>query len=217
MFLCLIYIKQLKIRKNMTDIKKNNRYKRYLKIIKLLNIKSTDTIIDVGCGKQDRSFRCFNKENKITGLDLYPLKEVINEHSNFSYVQGNATNLPFKDNQFDVAISIGMFEHIHPYKDFLKALKEVDRVSKKYAIVVPHRYGFIEPHFQVPFWYFYPNFLKSFLISKFNLGSQKRNKNGVYQKLNHPSGRFYKNYLKGCKIYHYFYGPLLLYYIIYKD
>ena len=199
----------------MADIKKNNRYHRYLKIMKLLNIKPTNTIIDIGCGKQDRSFRIFNKENKIVGIDLH--EKCLDDQPNFKYIQANAKKLPFKDKEFDVGISIGMFEHIHPEKDFIKALKEIERVSKKYAIVVPHKYGFIEPHFQLPFWYFYPHFLKSFLISKFNLGSQKRNKEGKYQKLNHPSGKFYTKLLKGCKIYHYFYGPLLLYYIIYKD
>lgn len=197
------------------DIKKKNRYKRYKKIIKLLNINKNDKILDVGCGKKDRSFRCFNKENKIVGVDLYD--HCLDIQKNFSYIKANAKDLPFKNKEFDIGISIGMFEHIHPHSDFLKALKEIERVSKKYAIVVPHRYCFIEPHFQLPFWYFYPNFIKSFLISKFNLGSQKRNKNGVYQKLNHPSGKFYKKHLKDCKIDHYFFGPLLLYYIIYKD
>ena len=197
--------------------KEKNRYKRYKKVMDLLEISKKDNILDVGCGNKDRSFVYYNVENEITGLDLYKPSEIKTKKKNFRYVKGNAKNLPFKDKQFNVVVSVGMMEHIHPEKDFIKCLKEIERVGEKYAIIVPHRYGFIEPHFQVPFWYFYPEFLKRFLIKHFNLGSQKRRKDGNYQKLNHPPAKFYKNLLEGSKVTGFWWGPFLLYYIIYKN
>lgn len=195
-------------------LKRKNRFKRYKTIKKLLNITKEDRILDVGCGKKDRSFACFNNENQITGLDLHDSCDLIKK--NFKYVKGDASDLPFKDKEFDIVVSIGMLENIHPKNKFSKSLKEIERVGKRYAIVVPHRYCFIEPHFQLPFWYFYPGFVKKFLISHFNLGSQHKNLKGNYQKLNHPPAKFYEKLLKGSKIKHYFWGPFLLYYIIYK-
>ncbi|MBU4204847.1 class I SAM-dependent methyltransferase [Patescibacteria group bacterium] len=130
----------------------NNRLKRYKKIKKLLNIKISDKILDIGCGKKDKSFTWFNNENKIVGLDIVESCEIVKD--NFRYIKGDGANLPFKDKEFDVAISIGVLEHIHPKEKFIKMLKEIERVGKKYAIVVPHRYCFIEPHFNLPFWYF---------------------------------------------------------------
>jgi ubiquinone/menaquinone biosynthesis C-methylase UbiE len=196
------------------NLKRLNRFNLCKTIIKILEISPENKILDVGCGKKDRSFSCFNDENQITGLDVYDSTE--NDKNNFKYIKGDAEKLPFKNKEFEVIISIGMLEHIKPKEKMIKCLKEIERVGKKYAIVVPHRYGFIEPHFQLPFWYFYPEFLKRSLIKRFNLGSQPKKKDGNYQKLNHPPAKFYKKLLKGCKIKNYFFGPILLYYIIYK-
>lgn len=196
-------------------LKRKNRFKRYKIIKKLLNISKKDKILDVGCGKKDRSFACFNNENQITGLDLHDSCDLIKK--NFKYLKGDASQLPFKNKEFNVVVSIGVMEHIHPHKKFVKSLKEIERVGKKYAIVVPHRYCFIEPHFQLPFWSFYPKIIKKILIKNFNLGSQKRNKKGEYQKLNYPPAKFYKKLLKDSKTKHYFWCPFLLYYIIYKN
>lgn len=193
---------------------KGMRLKRYQKIKKLLYIKKTDKILDVGCSEDDRSFTCYNNENQIVGLDLLNSSRI--DKKNFSYIKGDAVYLPFKNKQFDVVVCIGVLEHIHPEENFIKVLKEIERVGNKYAICVPHRFCFIEPHFMLPFWYFYPDFLKSFLISHFNLGSQNKNLDGRYQELNHPPASFYLNILQNSKVYPYFLGPILLDYIIVK-
>jgi len=194
---------------------RRNKLNRYKVIKRLLNLKESDRILDLGCGKKSKSFSIFNDQNEIVGLDILDSCELVK--SNFTYLKGDGADLPFKNEEFDVVVSIGVLEHIHPRQKFIKMLKEIERTSKKYAIVVPHKYCFIEPHFNLPFWYFYPDFLKRFLISKFNLGSQLRKKDGNYQRLNHPSVKFYLKLLKGSKVHHYFFGPILLYYIIYKN
>lgn len=163
----------------------------------------------------DRSFILFNNENEIVGLDILNSCETIK--NNFRYVKGDAVYLPFKDKEFDVVVSIGMAEHIHPKENFVKVLKEIERVGKKYAICIPHRYCFIEPHFLLPFWYFYPKVLKRFLISHFNIGVYNKNSEGIYEKINHPPASFYLTLLKKSKVYHFFWGPLLFDYIIYKN
>lgn len=56
--------------------------------------------------------------------------------------------LPFKDNSFDVVMACEVLEHI-PYTDFKKALKEIKRVSNKFALVsIPYStlsiYGYLK-------------------------------------------------------------------------
>lgn len=47
--------------------------------------------------------------------------------------RGDATQLPFCDNAFDIGITVGVFMNIHPSK-IENALKEMIRVSKKYIV-----------------------------------------------------------------------------------
>ena len=77
----------------------------------------------------------------------------------------------FKDKEFDVAISIGMLEHIGDQKRRNKICAEIQRVSKKYAIMVPHKYAFIEPHFKFPFFGCLNRIIQYRLVRLFNLHS----------------------------------------------
>ena len=182
----------------------------------MLNLTLSDKILDVGCG-DGLSFEDFNKRNNIIGLDIHPNQKIF--QNNFRYIQGDGSKLPFKKNEFDIVINIGVLEHIHPFKKLEKFAKEIQRVGKKYAIIVPHYYTFLEPHFQLPLWQFYPHKLKSFLIKHFNLGSQKRDKRGQYQKLNYLKKEEWGKLFPEAKIisYNHIWGGLIKNYIIYKN
>lgn len=56
-----------------------------------------------------------------------------NEKGNLHFVEGNACNLPFEDNYFDVVISCHTLEHI---VDAKKAYEELKRVCKKKLIII---------------------------------------------------------------------------------
>ena len=55
-----------------------------------------------------------------------------NNFFNINFVLGDAENLPFSDNEFDLVVSSHVLEHL---PDFDKGLREVMRVSKKKAVV----------------------------------------------------------------------------------
>jgi len=61
-----------------------------------------------------------NAENYIGGLDI-------------KLLQGDIINMPFKENEFEIGFSIGVFMNIHK-KNIYKAANEMKRVSKKYII-----------------------------------------------------------------------------------
>ena len=100
-------------------------------------------ILDIGCGKGFLLFDFLKllPEAAIHGLDIsdYALansKEEIRDR----LVLGNATQLPWPDDYFDLVISITTLHNLHNY-DLDKALREMERVGKgnKYLCVEAYR------------------------------------------------------------------------------
>lgn len=86
-----------------------------------LNVKNDDKLLDVGCGPGYTSefFNC-----KIMGID--PSQELL-ANCSFEAILGKAEELPFKDNEFDVVISVSAIQN---FDDIKKGLQEIKRVGK---------------------------------------------------------------------------------------
>lgn len=85
-----------------------------------------------------------NTVNQIVGVDLLPPANVQITQPNFTYRQADAGDLgEFADGEFDVAISIGLLEHIHPRARLEQVVREHRRVARRYAAVTTHRFAFI--------------------------------------------------------------------------
>lgn len=132
-------------------------------------------IIDVGCGVDSRSFDAYvPREWEIVGVDLHSAEKVKHEHPNFTYLQQDAQDLSqFETNEFDLAVSIGMLEHITDEQTFRNIVSEIRRVAKQYVVVVPYRYCWIEPHYGVPFFPILPYSLQIALVKALNLSNQR--------------------------------------------
>ena len=128
-------------------------------------------ILDVGCGTDGRSVhQWIDPSYHITGIDLYAPEEVSIGHPNFTYKQQDARDMScFEDQSFDLAISVGMMEHIGHLPDLNKMAQEIHRIAKEYVIVVPYRYALVEPHFKFPIFQLLPTELQSKLVHTFNL------------------------------------------------
>ncbi|KKK76627.1 hypothetical protein LCGC14_2861720, partial [marine sediment metagenome] len=55
----------------------------------------------------------------------------------FNVIYGSATDIPFKDNFFDLVFTAGLLIHIPP-KDIKKAMEEIIRVSNKYVLAIEY-------------------------------------------------------------------------------
>ena len=100
-------------------------------------------ILDVGCGKGFLLFDFLKvmPNSEIFGIDIseYAIansKEEIRD----SLQIGNATDLPWPDNYFDLVFSINTFHNLHNF-DLEPALREFERVGKdnKYICVESYR------------------------------------------------------------------------------
>lgn len=194
------------------------RRKRYERIAGILDLKPTDRILDLGCGPGGRSVAAYNSTNEIVGVDLLDEEDVSAEQPNFRYVKLDAGDLHgFEDDSFDVAISVGMLEHIRPREALRGAIRETQRVARRYCFVVPHKYAFLEPHFFLPLFAVWPGWLKTFLIKRFTLGTQKRKPSGEWQRINWLSRPEWQALFDdpNLVIKSHWYGPLMQYYLIF--
>ena len=107
-------------------------------------LKAGDRVLDVGCGK---AYILYELTQVVPGLDVvgvdvskYGLahaKEELRDNLHLA----SATDLPFADGTFDVALSLATFHNLYLF-DAIQALREIQRVCpspRKYVMVESYR------------------------------------------------------------------------------
>ena len=109
---------------------------------KLLFIGSKLEVLDVGCAK---GFMLYDLSRLIPGINVkgidisdYAIVNCIEEMKNNLEV-GDAKELNFENDSFDLVISITTIHNLE-YDECIKALKEINRVSKKNAFITVDAY-----------------------------------------------------------------------------
>jgi SAM-dependent methyltransferase len=105
-------------------------------------LSSESSLLDVGCGK---GFMLNDFSSLIPGLNVcgVDVSEYAIEHSMESVCHNlqfaDARELPFNDNSFDLVISINTVHNLEQ-AELIKALKEIQRVSRKDAFITVDAY-----------------------------------------------------------------------------
>lgn len=128
----------------MEEIHDIHLLKRLNNIIKLLNPKKGDIILDIGCGPGYVFFEC-NKKAKTIALERADtaLKKIKEKSINLFnkkalLVNGDGRYLPFKKNSISKIICGDVLEHITNYKLLLKEANRVLKKSGKLVVSVPN-------------------------------------------------------------------------------
>ena len=112
------------------------------KMMSSYNLKPDKKILDVGSGKGFllKDFKLCCPEINVYGIDIssYAVQNTEIEVREQCIV-GNATDLPYSDNYFDLVVSINTLHNLYNY-ELEKALKEINRVSKKNSFVCVESY-----------------------------------------------------------------------------
>lgn len=109
--------------------------KKYLQKI----ITPDAKVLEVGCGDGRSIFDILSKTKNVTGID-HDDKAVANAKGNFSryssikIIKADATNLPFKDEEFDFVICMTTFANFADKKFII--LKEMRRVLKQSGKII---------------------------------------------------------------------------------
>ena len=103
------------------------------KLLHFVNVKGKQNFLEVGCGNGAVSKYVAKKYLlNVTGVDIDPeqiklAQENTGDIPNIHFLEVDATNLPFQDNDFDIVLSFGVMHHI---SNWLDALGEIRRVLK---------------------------------------------------------------------------------------
>lgn len=136
------------------------------------SIRPSDRIVDVGAG-WGAALERFNTTNPIVAVDLNPQVGEWLSSENVTVLQGDGTQLPFTDTEFDIAFSNSVIEHVPPGLQASFAA-EIARVSTRYFVQTPNKYFPIEPHYQLPLFQFLPRRVRKALNRRFTLGWQPK-------------------------------------------
>jgi hypothetical protein len=85
----------------------------------------------------------------------------------FHHVEGDACNVQqFPDRSFDLAFSNSVIEHVGPEEKQKEFAREVVRLGKSYWVQTPSPWFPIEAHSGIPFYWFYPERLRKWLLRR---------------------------------------------------
>lgn len=117
-------------------------------------LTKNSTILDVGCGKgfMLHDFRELIPGITVAGIDVspYAIAHAMEDIKPFVSV-ANAKQLPYADKSFDLVISVNTIHNL-PVDECLMAIKEIMRVSKKYAFITNDAYRTIEEKERMDMW-----------------------------------------------------------------
>jgi len=109
-------------------------------------------------------------------------------------------------------------EHIQPEDSFLKTCEEIQRVGKKYLVVVPNMGTIIEPHYGFPFFHLLDENSQKALQKEFKLKYVEENQDeNEYEEIRYLKKKEWQKLFPEAKIKVYMHiGPLVTNLIIWK-
>jgi SAM-dependent methyltransferase len=128
---------------------KRARARRLEQFVRLAGIDPTTRIVDVGCGSL--GLRALAPDLDITGVDIIDRPEYPGP-----FVRADVTvRLPFADDEFDLAYSSSVIEHVPP-EGRARFADEVRRVARGWYVQTPAFEFPIEPHALLPIAHWLP-------------------------------------------------------------
>ncbi len=98
--------------------------------------------------------------------------------SSYTYINmmaGNAIDLKeIGDNEFDLAFSNSVIEHLYNFENQVSMASEVQRVGALHFVQTPNKHFLVEPHYVLPFFDYLPAKVKYFILTKTKLSRLKK-------------------------------------------
>lgn len=178
--------------KNLVELDKRSlsakfRQKRFALVMQLITRvyeeKGSVSIIDLGgrweywamCGIEGLAHMSITLTIVNDESDLLPARDAKLPGITVEYLKADACDLAkVADNEFDLAHSNSLIEHVGGWKDIHRCLQEHQRVAKYIYIQTPSPWFPIEQHAVFPFVHWLPPFMVAYLLTLMPIGRWAR-------------------------------------------
>lgn len=184
-----------KIKNNFSNIvwfydlwSKLTETKALKKVIELAEIKNGEKVLEiaVGTGNLFKKIIEINSEGENEGVDISPAmlkkaRKKLKEYKNYNLKEGNAYDLSYENNYFDVIINTYMLDLL-PKEDFEVILNELYRVLKPGGRIIISSMSFGEKWYN-KIWYYISKFLPKLMVGCRPICLKKYIKNSNFKEL----------------------------------
>jgi len=102
-----------------------------------------NSVLDIGCARGEQLKSYVKEGAKGYGLDIMDLRIIKNDKiNNIQFIRGDALNLPFKDEVFDLVTAIEIIEHLPDHNQFLSDVHRILRQNGFLALSTPNQLRF---------------------------------------------------------------------------
>ena len=117
----------------------------------IIKPKPSMKILDIGvtCDRTlDSNFfeNLYPHKDRITAVGLEDASHLEKIYPGLKFIMADACNLPFTDDEFDLAFCSAVLEHVGSQSRQAKLISEATRVAKLFVITTPNRFFPIEFH-----------------------------------------------------------------------
>lgn len=140
------------------------RVKRMKQFTDRMDIKGGERIIDLGGAPYFWEDCTIPLNITIVNLDGFNSTDKPVSHHNIEVLVGDACNIDFPDQSFDIAFSNSVIEHVGDEDKQADMAREARRLAPAYWVQTPSIWFPVEAHTNMPFYWFYPSALKNALI-----------------------------------------------------
>ena len=110
----------------------------YKYVLDFLKFKSTDKLLDVGCGSGFFSNLAHIKGVNVVGIDASTplIEQAKKRNSSIKFLKGEMEELPFKDNTFDIVCAFNSIQYAESVKNAILECKRTLKKTGKLVIMI---------------------------------------------------------------------------------
>lgn len=163
-----------------------SKYSRESKIKlfkEIINETKAKSVLDVGVGMewqgaQNTLHEAYSQGTlgiaQLVACGIEDLGEIHAKYDSSRFVYGNGLSLPFSTNNFDIAYSNAVIEHVFPIEERKCFVREMLRVARGVYITTPNKWFPIEVHSRLPFVHWLPANLNNKVLKFIGLSRLSR-------------------------------------------
>jgi SAM-dependent methyltransferase len=146
------------------------RRKIFMEFVRALKPDGSTRVLDVGVTSEEafssNNFleTLYEPKAQITATSIEDASHLEKQYPGLRFVRTDGSTLPFADNEFDVAFSSAVIEHVGDRDRQRAFLAELLRVSRTFFVTTPNRWFPLDLHTALPFIHWLPQPLHQRLL-----------------------------------------------------